>query len=270
MNLKYDEALSNFAVNFNSRRYSTEGCAWDGRESERAAHQAACPLSRLIARFEDERRVFADVLVTVAGGYQRGTNYALLHASRHDSLAHVVERLLAEGADVNSAAPVNGATALHLAAQEGNLRVVERLIAGDADVDKKSTAGTTALRLAASEGHVDVVERLIVAGADVHLPGTEDGITPLYAAAQEGHLPVLERLLTAGAAVDTPRTDSGCGTPLDIAAYRGHVSVAERLLAAGAVVDSANIDGATPLYIVGRCRLTSIKTHVESAYGFSA
>jgi ankyrin repeat protein len=193
--------LSNFAFKFNSRRYSKEGCAWDGREAQRKWHEAVCPLARLLARFEDERRVFADVLVTVASGYgsERGRNYALLHASKHASLEHVVQRLLAAGVDVNIAVPGNGATALHLAAQNGHSHVLERLIAGGADVDKRSTADGcgTALHLAASEGHVDVVQRLIVAGADVNLACTDDGATPLYAAAKEGHIGAVELLIAA-------------------------------------------------------------------------
>jgi len=46
---------------------SAEGCAWEGRGSERAAHEQGCALRRLCARFEGERRVFADFVVQVAG-----------------------------------------------------------------------------------------------------------------------------------------------------------------------------------------------------------
>ena len=45
----------------------------------------------MLARFEDERRVVADILVTVAGN-QRSKSSALLLASRHAGLVHVVER----------------------------------------------------------------------------------------------------------------------------------------------------------------------------------
>ena len=43
-----------------------EGCAWEGSEAARAAHEAECPLARLLKRFEIEQQLcvcFADVLV---------------------------------------------------------------------------------------------------------------------------------------------------------------------------------------------------------------
>ena len=237
-----------------------EGCTWDGRESERVAHQAACPLARLLAHFEDERRVIADVLVTVAGN-QGGTNNALLLASRHASLAHVVQRLLAEGADVNTATPVNGATALHLAAQEGNLRVAERLIAAGADVNTvQSGDGATALHLAAQDGHLDVVERLIAAGADVDKKCADSSAgTALCVAAYEGQLAVVERLILAKADVNAMANTEDVNaitdvnaTPLHLAALQGHVDVVERLIVAGADLDMVRLNdglGTTPLYV---------------------
>jgi ankyrin repeat protein len=108
--LKYDELLSNFAFKFNLRPFN----------------EAACALSRQRARFEDERRSFederrrfAEVLVVAVAGNRERTNRALLHASQHASLAHVVERLIAAGADVNRTSPREGITALHVAAHRG-------------------------------------------------------------------------------------------------------------------------------------------------------
>jgi hypothetical protein len=43
-----------------------EGCVWEGSEAARAAHEAECPLARLLKRFEIEQQLcvcFADVLV---------------------------------------------------------------------------------------------------------------------------------------------------------------------------------------------------------------
>jgi hypothetical protein len=107
--LKYDELLSNFAFKSNLRPYIEAACA---RSRQRARFDGER------RRFEDERRVFADVLVAVAGN-QRGKNMALLHASQHASLAHVVERLIAAGAAVNCTSPLEGHTALHIAASHG-------------------------------------------------------------------------------------------------------------------------------------------------------
>ena len=69
-------------------------------------------------------------------GGQIGKNNALYLAAANDSLAHVVERLIEGGAEIDAGRAVTGATPLLNAAFHGNADVVERLIAAGADVDK--------------------------------------------------------------------------------------------------------------------------------------
>ena len=80
----------------------------------------------------------------------------------------MVERLLQEKADVNTAAGYDrGRTALQAAAEGGHLNVVERLLQEKADFNTAAgyDRGRTALQVAAEGGHLNVAERLRAAGA---------------------------------------------------------------------------------------------------------
>jgi ankyrin repeat protein len=70
----------------------------------------------------------------------------------------MVERLVAAGADVDKADTDTGATALFIAAQNGDLDVVELLIAAPAgvDVNKARFNGSTPLSVDLKKGHADV------------------------------------------------------------------------------------------------------------------
>ena len=68
---------------------------------------------------------------------------------------------------------------LHRAAEAGDIRQVERLIEQGADVNSKNyRLRLTPLHLAGGKGHRAVVERLIANGADVNVR-IGNGITPL-------------------------------------------------------------------------------------------
>ena len=90
-------------------------------------------------------------------GGQSGKNNALYRASASNSLTHVVERLIAGGAEVDSTHTVTSGTPLLNAAYHGSAYVVERLIAAGANVDKACRtddgSATTPLCTAAKAGH---------------------------------------------------------------------------------------------------------------------
>jgi ankyrin repeat protein len=86
----------------------------------------------------------------------------VLQAAALGGHAHIAQRLLAAGADVNAdGSYYNGYTALYAAAEGGYVKIVEKLLAAGADIH--ITSGNkhwTALQVAVFRGHKEVVERL--------------------------------------------------------------------------------------------------------------
>ncbi len=94
------------------------------------------------------------------------------------------------------------------AAEEGELDVVQRRIAEDADLnDSLNATGTTPLMRAAFRGHADVVKALIEAKADVNARDVQNE-TALMMAAEMGHADVVKLLLAAKAEVNV-KDESG-------------------------------------------------------------
>lgn len=121
------------------------------------------------------------------------------------------DQLLAGGADAN-ARDEFGATALMLAAHNGQLELVEALLAHGAEVDAKDELGWTALMKACynadlDRGFAEIITRLVAAGADANNK-IGYGIRPLMLAAGYGEAAVCEALLAGGADV-LARNDGG-------------------------------------------------------------
>ena len=74
---------------------------------------------------------------------------------------------------------------LHVAAQKGHKDIVERLLAQGADVNAKNRDGVTPLHMVAHAGHKDVVEILLAQGANVNAEDI-DALTPLDYARKQG------------------------------------------------------------------------------------
>jgi ankyrin repeat protein len=70
-----------------------------------------------------------------------------------------VERLLGQGADINTRAS-NGMTPLILASWRGHTEVVELLLRKGADVNAKTKTGSTALKFATDRGHKKIIALL--------------------------------------------------------------------------------------------------------------
>lgn len=177
---------------------------------------------------------------------------ALWYAAEEGDLEEV-ERLIAEGVDVNYQRPNNkgGNMALHRAADQGHVEVVRALIDAGADVHAEDFAGRHPLRFAAKE-HADVVAVLIEHGADVDHAVQMSGpagalapVRPLHRAAGAGNVESVRLLLEAGAEVDPLKGEAG--TPLFFAASQGRTEVVELLIEAGADVNAPKDDGQTPL-----------------------
>ena len=122
--------------------------------------------------------------------------------------------------------PLLGATPLHVFSWHGDEHVVELLIANGAEVNAKDNVGDTALHEAARQGHDEVAELLISEGADVNAIN-QQGSAPLHESAGEGREGIVRLLLANNADRDLTNTDGH--KPIDFARQNGHDTVVDLL-----------------------------------------
>lgn len=125
-----------------------------------------------------------------------------------------------------SAKDDEGATALTAAAEAGDVDLVQKLLADGADVNSHDGDGWTALMSATAAGHRQIVELLLSAGADVNAK-TNFGLTALMSAAGSGRTEVVELLVEKGA--DIKAKDNNTWTALIWASSEGHKDAVEVL-----------------------------------------
>ena len=156
-------------------------------------------------------------------------------AAMNSDLA-AVGRLLAAHADVNEP-QVDGATALHWAAQWDNIAMAKRLLAAGANVAAANRVGATPMLAAALNGSADMLALLLDSGAQVNAPLTTTGDTALMLASRTGIVAAVKVLLTHGATVDARETWGGA-TALMWAVSEGQQEIVSLLLKAGADVNA--------------------------------
>ena len=143
----------------------------------------------------------------------------MLAALRGDMDA--VDRLIAQGAEVNNTNRAGG-TALMTAAIQGHSDVVRLLISKRATVNAKNNKGWTALMYAAWNGHTDVVKTLLAKGAEVNAQNNE-GWTALMYATWKGQIETVQVLLAGRALVATP--NQAGESALTLAAHHGYADI---------------------------------------------
>jgi hypothetical protein len=147
----------------------------------------------------------------VSSWYARDVDMALLAAIKGERL-EVVERLLEQGADVNTVSFMQGWTALMRASGDKRLDVMELLLKKGADINAKDRDGATALIRVSSygsrdSGYLEVVKLLLEKGADINVKES-GGKTALMWASFRGHLEVVKLLLEKGAHINV-KDDKG-------------------------------------------------------------
>jgi len=119
-----------------------------------------------------------------------------------------------------------GASALHMAAGNGNYEVVHFLVEHGAAVNQCTQDGQTALHLATVKGIEEVVRTLIKHGAHYNVTDHE-GDTALHYAVRESKENILKLLVEQGANVNLPNEDDE--TPLELAVCLGEHNIANFL-----------------------------------------
>jgi len=151
-----------------------------------------------------------------------------------------VKKLVAEGADVNSA-DISGETALTFAIQKGQCEMVRFLLEAGAK-DFLAIGKQSAVKIAAEWGSLSMMKTLVAAGFEVDIPDCE-GMTALMAACRickENDGPEKVKLLISkGADVNRATYERGY-TPLHYAVGFDVTQSAELLLQKGA---SVHIEG---------------------------
>ena len=152
--------------------------------------------------------------------------------------APMIERLLAAGADPNTALP-GGETVLMTAARAGNAAAVRALLDRGADVQARASRrkGQTALMWAAAENNAAVVKLLVEAGADVRERSRAGAFSPFLFAVRGGHVAAARALLDAGAPVNEALPDGT--SALVLAVINAHYELAAALLDRGADPNAA-------------------------------
>jgi len=136
------------------------------------------------------------------------------------------------------------------AAQAGSRAKVEKLLANGEDIEACHLATKrTALAVACHCGNNEVVAFLINRGAKLN-PRDVDLSTPLHLAAAQGHLRTVDLLLQE--ILNTEARDSSKRTPLWVAAQGGHTNVVELLLKHGARTKTRADDQLTPLHAAAK------------------
>lgn len=178
---------------------------------------------------------------------------AKVKGSTHDEVrVRVLEKLHAKGANPDSQ-DIDGKSALHFAAENGNTVLVEHLIDfRRVDKNLKDDNGYNALVHAAMHGHPKAADRLMKRGLNKSIlkKNGNDGIGPLHFATMHNHKPGVELVLKLGVDVNTP--DKRGRTPLHWAAEKNANRAAKVLLDAGAnKTPKANwhYDGFTPMHV---------------------
>jgi ankyrin repeat protein len=183
----------------------------------------------------------------LAGEKAAASQATPLHDAVSKGDAAAVERLLAQGANVNAADEYR-ATALHVAAGTGDVKIAGMLLAKGASLSAQDSGGNTSLHIAAANGKVAVMKLLIAAGAEVDARTQMGGFTPLHSAALAGDAEAAKLLLASGADPNAKDAMGTGDTPLHCAAMKGHEKVVAALLDKGAQVNGAGRSGLTPLH----------------------
>lgn len=157
---------------------------------------------------------------------QNKANQQLIAAAQEWGAEHLVNKLLALGAEVDTK-NVNGETPLLIAALHGHDRICEILINAHAQIDAREKCGITALMYAAISSHESICKLLIASGAQINAKDN-GGTSALTYATIRGHASTCKFLIDSGAQIDA-KTNGGFST-LQQAVLYGNMTTIRTLI----------------------------------------
>lgn len=182
----------------------------------------------------DDRGIFEDLLAAGANPNPK-TLLEPIHVAAMLGRGHMVRRILAAGACIDSTTSLAGETPLYMAVERDQEDMVRQLLAAGADPNIADHDGTYALHLTARrEGSEGIIRQLLEAGADPNAQDCE-GETPLHHLSRltgPRAINTARRLLNAGA--DPRIADHARVTPWRFALKEGRYELAALLYAESA------------------------------------
>lgn len=210
----------------------------------------------MTSRTVPTRFVVAWILVSLQISVLHGETHLVDAVQRGDVTR--VERLLEQGADVDSTTP-DGTTAVLWAAHLDRIDIAKLLVRAGSKVSTANRYGVTPLMQAATNGNAELVALLLDAETDANAK-TPQGETLLMIAARTGKPEAVRTLLEHGANPNTPEDRRG-QTALMWAAAEGHVQTVQTLIDAGAELDAESKRGFTAfLFAVRQGKIDVVRT----------
>ena len=184
-----------------------------------------------------------------------------------------VKQCINQGLDINSTAPISGATPLDASIYGGHFHIFQYLLLAGSNVNAIGYEGGTMLMAAANQAQVEMLKILLEHGADPNLPSPITGETPLHAAAAKGFAEGATKCVTIlleHGALPNVQAKSGIQTstyyrdievvgetPLHLAAAYGSSEMIQELLKHGADPSIKDARGESPLTWYSRHQRTA-------------
>ena len=174
--------------------------------------------------------------------------YSAYHVAVTLEWDDVLERLVADGYDLEFLSSNKRRTPLAEAAAQGNRWALNRLLEAKADVNAKDADGKNPLMIALEEDHQNLVLPLLENGADLDAQDDE-GVSALHFAVDSGNLDAVKTLLVRKPRLQMTGETFWNQTPLHLAAEHDHDEIFKELHNYGAELECTCMGGFRPMHL---------------------